>query len=231
MRPLGDLTIRTRILAFQLVVGIAVVSLFAAAFIAIQNFHYYLKRGAFAHRQLAAITSLARDADQYSKSIASLLMTGSPGPQDITALQGRINASFQALGRANHEETDFLTSQNLAAAQRAEFDRTSRLHGLYDDMVRRYEALLTMREAGQGEAAARVFFRDVDRLQNDAFEDLIDEALAGEITEVEEADGEASRLVRLLGWRIGLTSAAVLFATLFSGYLLYRSIVPTDRSA
>jgi two-component system OmpR family sensor kinase len=120
---------------------------------------------------------------------------------------------------------DFLTSKNFAAGQPAEFDRTSRLHGLFDDLNRRYEALLTMREAGQGEAAARVFFRDVDRLQNDAFEDLIDDAIAGEIAEVEEADGEASRLVRLLGWGIGLTSAAVLFATLLSGYLLYRSIV------
>ena len=55
---------------------------------AIQNFHYYLARGALAHRQLAAITNLARDADQYSKSIASLLMTGAPEPQEIAAPAG-----------------------------------------------------------------------------------------------------------------------------------------------
>jgi signal transduction histidine kinase len=79
-------------------------------------------------------------------------------------------------------------------------------------------------DAAAGRARRRIP-PDVDRLQNDEFEDLIDEAIAGEIAEVEEADGEASRLVRLLGWRIGLTSAAVLFATLLSGYLLYRSIV------
>lgn len=225
MRPSGGLTIRTRILAFQLVVAVAVVSLFAAAFIATQNFHYYLARGAFAHRQLAAIAGLARDTDQYSKAIASLLMTGSPGEQDITALQARIAASFNALGRATQEETDFLASKGLAGAQQLESDRNVRLHELLDDLVRRYEALLTMREAGQGEAAARVFFRDVDRVLNEEFEGLIDEAIAGEIAEVEQADGEASRLVRLLGWAIGLTAAAVLFATLLSGYLLYRSIV------
>ena len=71
MRRLFGLTIRMRILAFQLLVGVAVLALFAAAFVAIQNFHYYLARGALAHRQLAAVDSLARDTGQYSKSIAA----------------------------------------------------------------------------------------------------------------------------------------------------------------
>ena len=63
-------------------------------------------------------------------------------------------------------------------------------------MNRRYEALLAMRETGQGEAAARVFFREVDRRLDEEFEDLIDDAIAGEIAEVEAADSEAERLVR-----------------------------------
>ena len=231
MRRLGGLTIRTRILAFQLVVGVAVLSLFAAAFVAIQNFHYYLARGALAHRQLAAVTNLARDADQYSKSIASLLMTGAPELQEIAALQGRIGAGFDALRRLTQEETDFLAARGLDQAQQVEFDRIDRLRELYDDMNRRYEALMAMRETGQGEAAARVFFRDVDRRLDEEFENLIDDAIAGEIDEVEAADGEAEQLVRILGWGIGVTSTLVLLATLLAGYFLYRSIVRPIRTA
>jgi signal transduction histidine kinase len=100
---------------------------------------------------------------------------------------------------------------------------------LYDDMNRRYDALLAMSEAGQGEAAVRVFFRDVDRQANDEFEGLIDDAIAGEIGEIEAADGEAEELVRLLGWGIGVTSTLVLIATLLAGYLHYRSIVRPIR--
>jgi signal transduction histidine kinase len=225
MRRLVGLTIRTRILAFQLIVGVAVLALFAAAFVAIQNFHYYLARGALAHRQLAAIDSLARDADQYSKGIASLLMTGEAGGQNVADLQGRIATDFETFMRLTQEETDFLTAGGLAQAQKAEVDRIVRMHDLYDDMTRRFEALLTMREAGQGEAAARVFFRDVDRQLNDEFEGLIDDAVAGEIAEVEAADSEAQELVRALAWGIGLTSALVILATMVAGFSLYRSIV------
>ncbi len=225
MRRLVSLTIRTRILAFQLVVGVAVVVLFAAAFVAIQNFHYYLTRGALAHRQLAAIASLARDSDQYSKSIASLLMTGEPGAPEIAALQGRIGAGFEALRRLTQDETDFLAGEGVVEAQKVEFDRLARLHELYDDLNRHYEALLTMRDAGQGEAAARVFFRDIDQRLHDEFGGLIDDAIAGEIGEVEAADNDATRLIRMLVWGIGVISAVVLFATLLAGYFLYRSIV------
>ena len=123
MHRLAGLTIRTRILAFQLVVGLAVLFLFAAAFVVIQNFHYYLARGALAHRQLAAVDSLARDADQYSKSIAALLMTGDPGGQNISELQARIAADFDTFMRLTREETGFLAARGADQAQKAEFDR------------------------------------------------------------------------------------------------------------
>lgn len=229
MRHFGDLTIRTRILAFQLIVGAAVLSLFAAAFVALKNFDYYLARGGLAHRQLAAITGLARDADQYSKSIASLLMTGTPEPTEIAALQSSIGMKFEELRRVTEEETDFLAGGGLDQAQAVEFERLARLRELYDDMNRRYDALLAMSEAGQGEAAVRVLFREVDRQINDEFESLIDAATAGEIGEIEAADAEAEELVRLLGWGIGATSTLVLIATLLAGYLHYRSIVRPIR--
>jgi signal transduction histidine kinase len=229
MRHLGGLTIRTRILAFQLIVGAAVLSLFAAAFVALKNFNYYLARGGLAHQQLAAVAGLARDADQYSKSIASLLMTGTPEPADIAALQSRIGTGFEGLRRLTQEETDFLTGGDLDQAQEVEFARLARMRELYDDMNRRYDALLAMSEAGQGEAAVRVLFREVDRQANDEFESLIDEAIAGEIGEIEAADGEAEELARLLGWGIGVTSTLVLIATLLAGYLHYRSIVRPIR--
>ncbi|MGH6925880.1 MAG: ATP-binding protein, partial [Propylenella sp.] len=225
MRRWGGLTIRTRILAFQLIVGVAVLSLFAAAFFALRNFDYYLARGGLAHRQLAAVANLARDADQYSGSIASLLMTGTPGPSEIAALQGRIGTGFEDLRRLTEEETDFLSGQGFEQTQKAEFQRLARLHELYDDLNRRYDALLAMQETGQGEAAIRVFFREVDRQLDEEFQRLIDEAIAGEIGEIEAADSEAEELVRLLGWSIGITSTLVILATLIAGYLHYRSIV------
>jgi signal transduction histidine kinase len=155
-------------------------------------------------------------------------MTGEAGGQNITELQSRIAADFENFGRLTQEETAFL-GRGMGDVQKDEFDRIARMHELYDDMTRRYEALLTMREAGQGEAAARVFFRDIDRDLNEKFGRLIDDAIAGEIAEVEAADREAQQLVRTLAWGIGLTSAFVLLATLVAGFFLYRSIVRPIR--
>jgi two-component system OmpR family sensor kinase len=229
MRFLGGFTIRTRILAFQMIVGAAVLSLFVAAFVALQNFNYYLARGGLAHRQLAGITDLARDAEQYTKSIASLLMTGAPAVTDIAALQSRLASTFESLRQVMQEETAFLARKGLDEGQAEEFDRLARMRELYDDMNRRYDALLAMSEAGQGEAAIRVLFRDVDRQINDELESLIDAAIAGEIGEIEAADREAQELIRLLGWGIGLISALVVVGVLLAGYLHHRSIVRPVR--
>ena len=89
---------------------------------------------------------------------------------------------------------------------------------------------MAMRETGQGEAAARVFFRDVDRRLDEEFEDLIDDAIAGEIAEVEAADSEAeqSRPHARLGHRPDRRRSSSSRA-LLAGYFLYRSIVRPIR--
>jgi len=226
MFRLRSLTIRTRILAFQLIVAVAVTALCASAFIAIQNFHYYLARGTLAHRQLAAIGALARDAEQYSGTIAALLMTGEPKPEEVAEQQRSIATGFQKLESLTREEGLFLAAHASGETQQIEFDRLNRMRDLYDDMNRRYEALLTMREAGQTEAAIRVFFRDIDRRLSEELEGLIDEGVAGEISEVEAADRDAKALVGALAEGIGVTAGLVLLATVAAGLLLYRSIMP-----
>ncbi|WP_414833892.1 sensor histidine kinase [Afifella sp. YEN Y35] len=225
MRIFPPMTIRTRILAFQMIVGACVVVLIVGAFLAIQAFHFYLTRGALAHRQLAAVTALARDVDHYSKALAALLMTGKPGLGEVVRLQTSIGAAFEILSEATREETAFLDRRGDASGQTEEATRIARLKSLYDDMNRRGEALLAMQKLGQGEAAAQVFFRAIDRRDDEEFSALIDVAMADEIAEIETADREARALLVRLGWGIALVSAVLLAGALIAGYVLHRSLV------
>ncbi|MDQ0327600.1 signal transduction histidine kinase [Rhodopseudomonas julia] len=229
MRIFPPMTIRTRILAFQLIVGTAVIVLIVAAFLAIQAFHFHLSRGALAHRQLAAVTALARDVDHYSRALAALLMTGKPAAGEVVRLQTGIGAAFETLSETTRDETAFLGSRGDAHGQAEEAVRIGRLKSLYDDMNRRGEALLAMQKVGQGEAAARVFFRTIDRRADEEFSALIDAAMADEIAEIEMADSEARELLGRLGWGIGLVSAVLLSAALIAGYVLHRSLARPIR--
>ena len=226
----GGLTIRRRILLFQVAIGLAVLSLFVAGLAAIRNFNYHLERGALAHEQLDLLTGLQRAATQYSEQLAGHLAAGLSEPAEIARLHSELATGFGALESATRRERDFLLRHEAVSADEAELTRASRMRQLYDDMNRAFEALAAMSGAGQGEAALQVYFRNVDGGLNSALENLLAEAVADELAEIEAADTEARAAARTLGWLIAATAAAVLAAAAFAGYFLYRSVAnPIQR--
>jgi signal transduction histidine kinase len=222
--PVTRLTIRGRIVAFQLIAGLAVLAMFAAGYVAYRNFSHFLARGALAHAQLDAVTNLARDADQYSEKISQFLTTGAVDRSEIATLQGRIAAEFDALDRATRREHAFLTEAGVPPPDESELARVMRLYDIYGELNARIEALVAMRAGGQTELASAVFYREIDRGLDDEFERLIAEAIADEMAETQAADREAQALVRALGLAIAIGAVIVLFGAVLAAYLFYRAI-------
>jgi signal transduction histidine kinase len=224
------LTIRGRILAFQLTAALLVAAMFTAGYLAYRNFSHYLARGALAHAQLDAVTNLARDADQYSEKISRFLTTGTTDRSEIARLQGRIAAEFDALDRATRREHAFLTDAGVPPPDESELARVMRLYDIYGELNARIEALIAMRAGGQTELASGVFYREIDGGLDDEFERLIAEAIADEMAEIQAADREAQALVRALGLAIGVGAVAAVLAAVLAAYFFYRAITaPIER--
>jgi two-component system OmpR family sensor kinase len=220
-----DLTLRRRILVFQLLVGLAVAAMFGAGLLTARIFHHHLERQALAHRQLETVIGLARQSRRYADAAAAFLMTGSPPRLDLAARQEGMEAGFAALAAATEAEARFLAERGGVDDAAAERARIERMRTLFADMNARLTALSAMQEAGQSESAVQAFFRDIGRGLDGEVERILDAAIADEMQEVEAADRDAKQAAGRLALMLGVTALILLGITLAAGWLLYRSIV------
>jgi signal transduction histidine kinase len=220
---LGAVSIRTRVLLFQLVVGLAVLGIFAAGLLAVHSFNQQRMRSSLAHRQLDALARLAIEADQYSEAVAKLLVTEGGDRLNVARSHSRLQTAFQELQRATEREYEFLRDREGSGDDRG-LARNRRLFQLYSDLNARVTALLAMRSSGQSEVAIRVFYSGIDTGLDDAFERMIAKALADEFAEVETADREAEGIAETV--RLSMTAAAglVIVVVLLAGLRFYRSV-------
>jgi signal transduction histidine kinase len=221
--PLGSVSIRTRILLFQLVVGLAVLGIFAAGLFAVHSFNQQRTRSSLAHRQLDALASLAIEADQYSEAVAKLLVTEGGDALNVARSHSRLQTVFQELQRATEREYNFLRDRDGSGDDR-ELARNRHLFQLYSDLNARVTALLAMRSSGQSEVAIRVFYSGIDTGLDDAFERMIAVALADEFAEVETIDREAEGIGETVRLSMAAAAALVIAVVLLTGLRLYRSV-------
>jgi signal transduction histidine kinase len=216
------LSIRIRILLFQLVVALAVLTMLAAGVVAMWSYDHQRARSALAHRQLDALASLAIEADQYSEAVAKLLVTAATERLEVAGLHSTIQLTFQRLQRATEAEYEFLAREGTAAE--ADLLRNRRLIQLYADMNAEIAALFAMRDSGQSDVATRVFYGAIDSGLDDEFERLISQAVADELAEVERADRVAEEVAEAARWLIAAVAALAIVGLLVAGVRLYRAI-------
>lgn len=224
MWPFGAISIRTRILLFQLVVGMAVLSMLAAGLVAIRSFDHQRTLSALANRQLDALASLAIQADQYSEAVAKLLVTAGGERLAVARLHSDLQTTFQKLQRATEREYEYRRARGEAASDEADLQRNRRLFQLYADMNAKISALLAMRQAGESEVAVRVFYSAIDSGLDDAFEQLVAQSVGEEIAEVEQADRDAAEVARAAGLLIGITALLAILGAILACLRLYRAI-------
>jgi len=220
------LTIRRRILIFQVMVGAAALLMAAAGYIAIVECGYHSTRKLISYRQLQAITELAARSHAYSEQIAKLLLVGERARPDLLQAEGAVQAGFLALEEATRRENDFLVRQGESAAgQDVEFERIQEMRRLFAQLSALVPELSALREAGQQDQAVRTFLRGVDDSLEAQLESLIAVGAADESREVSDIDRRADQLARRSAIFLGLTACLSLLAALGVGYFLSHSIV------
>jgi two-component system, OmpR family, sensor kinase len=219
-----QLSIRSRIVAFQLIVAAAVLLMGGGVFIAFRSLDYYSERSAWSREQLDEITELDAGFNRYSEQIAELLLIGESERRDFESARAEFEEDMIELERATEGERNFLGNSLAAAEARTEQDRLERINALYDEMNAEAERLSALRGAGQQEQAVQEFRRGIEDRLDAELEDLVAAAVEDEIEEVEAADEQVKVIVaRLTAVVVGALVVA-LAASVGFGFLLYRSI-------
>jgi signal transduction histidine kinase len=223
-KPSWSISIRARILLFQVIVAAAVLVMAGVVYVAIRSADYYVNRTAWTNQQLRAISELAVAANRYSEQIAEMLLIGPPERADFQSARAALEASFAKLEQLSREEIAFLQAPEERAREQRELDRLRRMRALYDDINRSAEQLFALRDAGRQDEAVVLFRREIENRLDAEFENLIGAAVEDEVAEVESADREAAEMARRLMVLLAVSSLMAIVASVVTGYLLHRSL-------
>jgi len=219
------MSIRLRLLLFQLIIGISVLIVAAVVYVTILWTDYHLKRVEWANRQLEAITSLRVNANRFSEQIAEFLLIGEPERPDFESAQAELEGGFDHLEKVTKGEFEFLKT-NRMPEERVETYRLQRMRAIYGEIKERVVEVFALREGGRMEEAIQLFRRDIENRLDAEFEALLTAATLDEKEEVDRLDRETELLRRRLIWITAITTITAIVVCLVSGLLLGRSLLP-----
>jgi two-component system, OmpR family, sensor kinase len=225
-RPwITDLSIRTRIYLFQVVVVTSILTTATVVYITIQQTRYYLQRVEWANRQLDAITEVTVHANRYSEQIAEFLLIGEPERADFESARAALEAGFDRLEKVTRDEFAFLRNSGAQVEELDELYRLHRMRTLYAELNRAVGEVFALRDQGRMNEAITLFRSDIENRLDAEFEALLMAARLDEKEEVARTEGEAEALWRRLGWITAIVKLCVVVLCVLSGLLLVRSLM------
>ena len=218
------MSIRTRIIAIQLVVACAVLMMAGTVYFAIDRSHYHLERLQYTHAQLEAITRLAVHANRYSENIAELLLLGSEQLDDFYSARRELERSFFELSGLIDKEIEFIDSIEERKQEEAEAHRLERMRLIYTDLNSLVERLFLLREEGRHDEAVALFRKQIEERLDAEFEQLVAEAVADERHEAGEVDRAAAQLARGLTLLVAAVLLIAIGLSIGAGIALDRTL-------
>lgn len=223
------MTVRRRILLFQLVAMGFVAVVVGAMLITLRLTGDFVRRVDGVHSRFEAISDLDSLGNNYAEQLAEVLLLGPEQMPDFRLAQQEIEAGFRRLTEVTRRE--FTTLGGLGEVQRElpELELAARLHEFYRAIDRAAARVFQAQAEGRQDRAVDIFRRSIEyRLSND-FETMLERARQ------EERDEVAQEMARVQGAQhtllviAGVFSALVAVAGIGSGLALHRSIVRPVR--
>jgi len=216
------MSIKLRILLFQVIVGFAVVVMAGVAFAAINALTGSLERVRWSNQQLDAATQLQVLANRYSEQVAELLLVGAPERADFDDARDRMTAWFRESRDLSRGEIASLRDPAEQGEERVELERLERMRTLFRQIDRSAERLLLLNQEGRREEAIALFTAQIENHLDAEFEGLIAAAVADERLEAARVSDETAQLARRLmigtiAVLAGILAVSILLAVRFHG--------------
>jgi two-component system OmpR family sensor kinase len=217
------MSIRSRILGFQLIVALSVVTLAATALYAFENLRNTRARITIAYEQLQTMMELAVHANRFSEQIAEKLLLGSEERSDFEAARNQVYETLRRLQGATYREIA-IVPDNEAAEESQELGRADQLIRLFGRIERATERIILLDKQGNRDEAIAVFRDEIENRLDRQFDKLINDAVADERLEVKNAESAARQLINLSTFFVGLITTGIIFVIAVTGSNFLRSI-------
>lgn len=218
------MTIRAKIIAFQVFFIVLALVMALVVYSAIERADYFIGRVAHAHRQLETITALSLHANQYSEQIAEMLLFGEEGRADLEEARRDLERSFAALEEVTRAEIGFVREPEERESERAELALIQTMREIDARMHVVALELLELQIAGRHEEARLRYRFEIEERLDDELQELIDLAIADEKEEVRRVDSETAALTRELTIVVGAAMLLAVVAAAVAVTLLSRAI-------
>jgi two-component system OmpR family sensor kinase len=192
------MTIRRRIVLFQLAVGCCLVLLAALAYTAISTMTANLDRVQWSHRQMGASLELAAAANDYAEQVAEVLLIGESERPDLDEARETVSRLINESITLTQVAAKAATSARVSVDEAGELERIAAIGGHFRETDRAVERVLLLARDGRHDEALSLFRSQIENRFDADFGRLIDETLADERDEVARVDSSSDRLARLL---------------------------------
>ena len=183
------MSIRLKIVLYQVLVAVMLLSTAAATYISIERIDYYFDRTRIARQQMDTVMRLSAHMNRYSENIAELLLLGRTELDDFYAARSSLEDGLALLTSLIEEEVAFIRSPEEREEEREELARVGRMQELFADIDLTAQRLLFMREQGRLEEATRLFREGIEESLDAELEDHVAAAIADEEAELREHRG------------------------------------------
>lgn len=219
------MTVRWRIVAFEIVTLVFVGLMIGVMAIALNLADVFVRRVDGVHRRFEVIAELDGNANNYAEQLAEVLLLGAEQMPEFQQARREMSNAFDRLREVTRAEFSTLDGLDEVRRELSDVEITGRMVELYRAIDVAAERVFALQRDGKQAEAVELFRRDVEyRLSND-FENLLETALNDERDEVARELAEVrERQQGLLRWSVAIALLALLCGAAL-GFGLNRSIV------
>jgi two-component system OmpR family sensor kinase len=192
------MTIRRRIVLFQLALGACLLLLAALAYTAISTMSANLDRVQWSHRQMAASLQLAAAVNDYAEQVAEVLLIGDTELPDLEVARANVSRLLHEAVAIARGAADAASSPVERAEEAGELEKLEAIATHFDQTDRAVERILLLARDGRHDEALGAFRGQIENRFDADFGRRIDEALADERAEVANVEASSDRLARFL---------------------------------
>ncbi len=191
---------------------------------------YYFQRSQLAHNTSQAYVQLSHDAYRHFKELVDIVVLD--GDADV----GQAKLSYQNLQQslnqlriATNAEIYQVDEQELADAKQ-ELERINAIEKLLTEGIWAFERIILLQRRGAEKPAQAVLKEVLEQTIDQQFKPIIDQGIAEERKELENARHQAQRLLSDLKWMAAITAiVSFCLALLMAAWLLRNLSTPLNQ--
>ncbi|HEY4202814.1 MAG TPA: HAMP domain-containing sensor histidine kinase [Devosiaceae bacterium] len=219
------MTVRRRILVFEIAGVVFVAAMIAIMVMALQFADRFAQRLDAVQRRFEIIAELNANTHDYARQVAAAMVVGDRGADGLQGSRITMERNFALLTQATRAQISALGDMVAVQNELPELENTRRMIELYHAIDMSATRALALQRDGQKAQATQVFDREVDFRLSNELETLLASGMQDERDEINSAAAELRAGRQTVFTAAGIVGVLAIVCLGVLGLMLRRSIV------